>query len=92
MDPFEKGGTLPEDVRADMQLMTADDVCDVLRVSKDWLYDQVQAGKFPHRRVGRFLRFRPAEVQAWVEGEWTAPEPEAEPESLVRRRGRPRKN
>lgn len=48
------------------ELMTPDDVCDLLKVTKDWLYDQVQARRIPHIRLGRHLRFRHAEMLAHI--------------------------
>jgi excisionase family DNA binding protein len=43
-------------------LMTPDEVCALLKVTKDWLYDQVQARQIPHVRLGLHLRFRRSEV------------------------------
>jgi excisionase family DNA binding protein len=48
------------------ELMTPDDVRDLLKVTKDWLYDQVQARRIPYIRLGRHLRFRHAEVLAYI--------------------------
>ena len=50
----------------DDELVTPDDVCDLLKVTKDRLYDQVQARRIPHIRLGRKLRFRRAEVLAHI--------------------------
>jgi excisionase family DNA binding protein len=47
-------------------LITPDDVCALLKVTKDWLYDQVQARRIPHVRLGRHLRFRRSEVLDYV--------------------------
>jgi excisionase family DNA binding protein len=51
---------------SDDELMTPDDVCAILKVTKDWLYDQVQARRMPHVRLGRHLRFRRSEVFEYV--------------------------
>jgi excisionase family DNA binding protein len=48
-------------------LMTPDEVCAYLKINKDWLYDQVQAGRIPHIRLGRQLRFRRTELDAYLE-------------------------
>lgn len=83
-------------VRDELQLLDADDVCALLKVKKDWLYDQVQADRFPHLRLGnRQLRFRPTEIQDYLAGTWTPPEIQHEPApewEPAPRRGRPRKN
>lgn len=39
-----------------------------LKVTKEWIYDQVQSGDLPVHRLGRQLRFRDREVEAWLEG------------------------
>lgn len=77
-------------VRHQLSMLTADQVCELLQVSKVWLYREVRAGKFPHRRVGRLLRFKASEVDDYLAGEGQMVEPEP-PQSLPRRRGRPRK-
>jgi excisionase family DNA binding protein len=51
--------------------MTVGEVAAWLKVSRDWLYDEVEAGKFPVVRVGRRLRFRPRAVQDYLDGTWT---------------------
>lgn len=48
-------------------LLTPDEVCDILKVTKPWLYDEVQAGRFPHLRLGRRLRFRSSDLSAYIE-------------------------
>ena len=74
-------------VRNQLSMLTADQVCELLQVSKVWLYREVRAGRFPHRRVGRLLRFKASEVDDYLAGE----RPVEEPAPVVRRRGRPRK-
>jgi excisionase family DNA binding protein len=55
-------------------LMTPDEVCNLLKVTKDWLYDQVQARRIPHVRLSRHLRFRRAEVLDYVRANSVAQE------------------
>jgi excisionase family DNA binding protein len=50
----------------DSDLMTPDEVCAYLRVTKDWLYDQVQARRIPHLRLGRHLRFLRTEIHEYL--------------------------
>jgi excisionase family DNA binding protein len=61
---------VPAAVRQRLSLLTADQVCELLQVTKPWLYDVVQAGRFPHVRLGRQLRFRPSEIEAYLDGTW----------------------
>lgn len=37
-----------------------------LAVPKSWVYTKCEAGEFPHVRVGRYLRFETAAVEAWI--------------------------
>jgi excisionase family DNA binding protein len=48
-------------------LLLAEDVAKELQMSTDWLYSQVRQGRFPAVRVGRYYRFRPEDVSAWIE-------------------------
>ncbi len=46
--------------------VSVDDVARHLGVSKDTIYRWVDARKIPTHRVGRFWKFKVAEVDAWV--------------------------
>ncbi len=48
-------------------LMTVQEVCDWLKVTRDWLYDQVEARQIPHIRLGRHIRFHPAQMRAYLQ-------------------------
>jgi excisionase family DNA binding protein len=61
------------------RLLTVDEVAAWLQISRDWLYDEVEAGKFPVVRVGRRLRFRHRDVLSYLDGAWT-PLRQREPE------------
>jgi excisionase family DNA binding protein len=48
-------------------LMTPDQLCEFLQCSKDWLYEQVQAGRIPYVPIGRrSYRFRPEDIETWL--------------------------
>lgn len=53
------------------RLLTVADVTAWLQISRDWLYDEVEAGRFPAVRVGRRLRFRTHEVQEYLDRDRT---------------------
>ena len=36
-------------------------------VPVSWVYSQAETGKLPAFKLGKYLRFRPAEVTAWLE-------------------------
>lgn len=73
-------------VREHLSLLTPDQVCELLQVKKDWLYDHVEKGRIKAVRLGtRQLRFRPADIEAYLDRE---PDPIPEPAPIVRRRRR----
>jgi excisionase family DNA binding protein len=79
-------------VRESLSLLTPDQVCALLQVDKQWLYKECQRKRFPHVKLGRQLRFRPAEVQAYLEGDRPAPPaPVLEVVPTAPKKGRPRK-
>ena len=49
------------------KLMSVEDVCDYLGVSRYFVYDQVRLGVLPCSRIARQLRFRPSDVDKFVE-------------------------
>ena len=38
-----------------------------------WIYAQAEAGKIPHFKCGKYLKFRRSEVQAWLEAQRRGP-------------------
>lgn len=47
-------------------LWTVDEAAAHLRVSKSWMYRQVASGLVPTVRLGRSVRFRRSELDAWA--------------------------
>ena len=47
-------------------LLTADDVCTLLRIKKSYLYALTSENRIPHFKIGGFLRFRQSELEAWL--------------------------
>lgn len=66
-----------------------------LCVGRDSVYRWVEQRGLPARRVGRLLRFRLSEVDAWVEagggGGQGPSEPAASPRKVRRKQPRPKK-
>ena len=59
--------------RAVEELLTPDEVSAILKVSKAWLYAQVQRGRFPTVRFnGRSLRFKASDIQRYIDRQYTA--------------------
>jgi excisionase family DNA binding protein len=57
------------------ELMTPNEVCDFLKITKDWLYDQIQAERIPHIRLGRHLRFRRSDLQQYLDARFVPARP-----------------
>jgi excisionase family DNA binding protein len=51
----------------DLDLLTPDDVCALLKVKKSWLYDAVEDGAIEAIRLGKQLRFRPSALVRYLE-------------------------
>lgn len=49
------------------KLLEADDVAEYLGMRTDWVYREVRAGRLPHIRLGRAVRFRRESIEAWLE-------------------------
>ena len=50
----------------DESLLTVQDVALRFSVPVSWVYAQAEADKLPHRKLGRYLRFVPAEIEAYL--------------------------
>jgi excisionase family DNA binding protein len=57
----------PQGTRWDLDLLTPDDVCALLKVKKSWLYDTVENGAIEVIRLGKQLRFRPSALIRYLE-------------------------
>jgi excisionase family DNA binding protein len=49
------------------RLLNATQIADLLGVPTTWVREHARAGTIPHYRLGRYVRFKEAEVLAWVE-------------------------
>jgi excisionase family DNA binding protein len=47
--------------------MTSDQVCEWLQLRREYLYDLVATDRIPYVKLGRLLRFKRAELEAWIE-------------------------
>ena len=57
----------PEGPYWDLDLLTPDDVCALLKVKKSWLYDTVESGALQAVRLGKQLRFRPSALARYLD-------------------------
>jgi excisionase family DNA binding protein len=67
MDPLIASQPDRPDLR-DLDLLTPDDVCTLLKVKKSWIYDEVEAGRLDALRLGKQLRFRPSDLTRYLDG------------------------
>jgi excisionase family DNA binding protein len=51
---------------ADADLLTADEVAAILRMTKAWVYTQTRAERIPHVSLGRYVRYRRSAINAWL--------------------------
>ncbi len=49
-------------------LLDARGAAELLNVPKSWMLAEARAGRIPHRRLSRYVRFDPDELIAWVDG------------------------
>lgn len=56
----------PEDRVAPSRLLEADDLARYIGMTTDWIYREVRAGRMPHIRLGRYVRFRRESIDAWL--------------------------
>jgi excisionase family DNA binding protein len=47
-------------------LLEAADVARYIGMTTDWVYREVRAGRMPHIRLGRYVRFRRESIDAWL--------------------------
>lgn len=48
-------------------LLTVKDLAERWQVSPEWIYDAVAAGRIPSVRLGRQVRFRPDDMDAYLD-------------------------
>lgn len=48
-------------------LMKVPEVAEYLGLAESTVRNKVQAGEIPYKKVGRSVRFRRAEIDAWIE-------------------------
>jgi excisionase family DNA binding protein len=49
------------------KLLTVAQVADRLGVAMDTVYKWVRAGRIPHVKLNKVVRFRPADLDRWIE-------------------------
>jgi excisionase family DNA binding protein len=57
----------------DERLISPKELADRTGLPLSWVYTQVEAKKLPHRKLGRYVRFVPSEVNHWIESQRRGP-------------------
>ena len=50
----------------DDRLLTADDVAELMRVTRGWVYAETRRNALPHLRLGRYVRYRRSAIEEWM--------------------------
>jgi excisionase family DNA binding protein len=53
-------GAVPDDV------LTAEEVASLLRITPAWVYSETRQDRIPHMRFGRRFRYRRSAIDAWM--------------------------
>jgi excisionase family DNA binding protein len=48
------------------RLLTAKEVAELLAVPESWVREATREGRIPHLRLGRYRRYQPAAIDAWL--------------------------
>jgi excisionase family DNA binding protein len=56
-------------------LLTADQVAELLNVPTSWVYAETRAGRLPHVKLGRYRRYNRPSIEAFVAGLERGPVP-----------------
>ena len=48
------------------RLLTAKQVAHLLAVPESWVREATREGRIPHLRLGRYRRYQPAAIDAWL--------------------------
>ena len=50
------------------RLLTAPEVAELLSLPVSWVREHTRSGAIPHLKLGRYRRYREADVHAWLDG------------------------
>lgn len=54
------------DPTARADIITADEVAALLRMTPAWVYAETRRNRIPHMRLGRYFRYRRSTIEAWM--------------------------
>jgi len=59
------GGAVKDELGDGHEYMTAEELACRLHVTLAWVYAETRAGRIPHLRLGRYVRYRRSTIAAW---------------------------
>jgi excisionase family DNA binding protein len=59
------------------RLLTPKDVAEMLSLKPSWVYAEARAGRIPHIRLGRYVRFKASSIAQWADDRERGPLPPA---------------
>lgn len=62
---FERS-VVGEGANSSDRLLIADEVAELLRVTKAWVYAETRGDRLPHVRLGRYVRYRASAIHQWI--------------------------
>jgi excisionase family DNA binding protein len=65
----------PNERHAPPALLDANQASKFLSVPASWILAEARAGRIPHVRLGRYVRFSRDELLAWIAARTTGPRP-----------------
>jgi excisionase family DNA binding protein len=65
--PSPSSGAAHETADPARDLLTAEEVASLLRVTPAWVYAQTRRRRIPHLRLGRYVRYRREALDEWIE-------------------------
>jgi len=61
------GAGAPDEGLGDgLEYMTAEELARRLRVTLAWLYNETRAGRIPHLKLRRYVRYRRSVIEEWL--------------------------
>jgi excisionase family DNA binding protein len=55
------------------RLLTAKEVGELLQLNTSWVLDAARRNAIPHIRLGRYVRFRPVDIETWLSDQRRGP-------------------
>ena len=59
------GGAVEEELGDGREYMTAEELAVRLHMTLAWIYAETRAGRIPHLRLGRYVRYGRSTIAAW---------------------------